>query len=413
MSFAAGHGFALLVMAIAAGFLVYTYAGYPLLMSWLQRKRWRYGPARADTVAGAEDAHAALPPLTILISAFNAQAHIQRKLASMLALDYPADKLSVLVVSDGSVDATNDLVEAVSRQDDRVRLLAFAERRGKAACLNDAVAATSTELLLLTDARQTFKPDAARRLVRHFADPAVGAVSGALEIDPAAPGGDGVVASAGAYWRMEKKLRAAESQVHSAVGVTGAIYALRRAAFEPIPAQTILDDVLIPMVAVMNGWRVLFDREAVAFDLASISEAQERQRKIRTLAGNFQLVALRPALVSPARNPLWWQFFSHKLFRVLAPVAMAAFLLANVALAGAGLFWLWLLLAQLLVYTVTVLPEGQGALWQTKPMRLLKTLRGFVRLQWFAVLGFVWFWRNRQPQLWETTRHAGATRETR
>ncbi len=396
---------AALVAILAAGFLVYTYVGYPMLMHWLQKRGSRPGERAAAT--GQDDS---LPPLTIIVSAYNAAGHIERKLASLHALDYPADRLTVLVASDGSTDQSNALVNAVSSRDPRVRLLAFASRRGKAACLNDAVAAADTDLLLLTDSRQAFDPAAARLLVAHFADPSVGAVSGSLEIDPAA--GDGVVESAGAYSRMEKKLRAAESDVQSVVGATGAIYALRRAAFEPLPERTILDDVLIPMVAVMNGWRVLFDREAVAFDLASISETQERQRKIRTLAGNFQLVALRPALLSPTANPIWWQFISHKLCRVFAPVAMAALLLACAVLAAGG-FWFWqlVLAPQVLVYLVSLLPEGQGGLWQLKPMKLLKTLRGFVRLQWFAVLGFIWFWRNRQPQLWETTRHATPTRE--
>ena len=346
--------------------------------------------------------------MTVIISAYNAAEHLPAKLASCLALDYPAELLSVLVVSDGSTDATEQVVQALSAADSRVRLLAYA----KAACLNDAVAATTTPLLLFTDARQRLDAAAARRLAAHFADPAVGGVSGALEI-AASDGADGVVASAGLYWQMEKKLRAAEAVVHSTVGATGAIYALRREAFAPIPAETILDDVLIPMTAVMAGWRVLYDMQAVAFDVASVSESQERRRKIRTLAGNFQLLALRPSLLSPRRNPLWWQFASHKIFRVLAPVAMAAFLVGNAVLAAASSGWLalglsLLLAAQVVVYLVAALPEGQGALWQCLPLRVLKTLRGFVRLQWFAVLGFIWFVRNRQPQLWQTTQHAAS-----
>lgn len=395
------------LMIITALVLLYTYAGYPLLMAWLQRRGVRYGPIRPirPTLSSGADVALDTPPLTVIIAAHNAADHIERKLLSCLALDYPKENLLVLVVSDGSTDSTTTMVEAFARDNPQVRLIENTERRGKAACLNDAVSATNTDLLLFTDARQTIDLQAARFLVSHFVDPAVGAVSGALEIDPGSS--DGVVASAGAYWRMEKKLRAAEADVHSSVGVTGAIYALRRQAFEPLPEETILDDVLIPMTAVMAGWRVLFDVRARAFDAASDSAEQEQRRKIRTLAGNFQLLALRPALLLPSANPIWWQFLSHKILRVLAPLAMALFFVASALVVSAGPFWLLLFVGQLVAYTITILPETQGAFSKTKPLRLIKILRGFVRLQWFAVLGFVWFLQNRQPQLWQTTQHDG------
>jgi len=407
---------AIWLMGVSALFLVYTYLLYPVLIRWLQGKGFRYGAARQD--AASDDSRCAsrqsdqLPPLTIIIAAYNAAEHIERKLANCLALNYPADRLSVLVASDGSTDGTNALVARLADHDARIRLMAMPERRGKPACINDAVAMAGTELMILTDARQRLDARCARRFVAHFSDPGVGIVSGALEI--ATDEGYGVVAAAGAYWRMETALRSGEAAIHSTIGVSGAIYALRRAAFKPIPIETILDDVLIPMTAVMDGWRVGFDIEAIAFDTPSKSDNQERDRKIRTLAGNYQLVAMVPALLSPWHNPVWAQFWSHKVFRLLAPWAMLVILLANIWLAQAGGFWLLLLLLQGLVYAVTMLPQGSGPLWRTRPMRLLGTMRGLIRLQWFAVLGLLMAFRQpSQPQLWTVTerRESNNTRE--
>ena len=392
-----------LLMAASAAFLVHTYVLFPIAMLWLQKRGVRYGPA---VRLKAEKSPKKLPTVTVVIAAYNAADHIEAKLRSCLALDYPSDRLSVLVVSDGSNDATDAIVMRFADQHQRVRLISMPRRSGKAACINEAVPNTDSELLLLTDARQMIDPAAARYLASHFEDQAVGAVSGSLEI--ARSGKAGVVESAGAYWRLEKKLRGAEASVHSAIGVTGAIYMLRRADFMPIPQETILDDVLIPMNAVMSGKRVLFDWRALAFDSASESEEQERARKIRTLAGNFQLIALRPGLLNPFRNPVWVQFMSHKVFRVIAPLALAFFLLADAAMAPSSPAWAILLVTQLVVYAITILPEFSARPWNTVIIRMCNTIRGFARLQWYAVLGFVWYLKNRQPHIWPTTQRRAA-----
>ncbi len=400
------------LVSLSAALVLWTYVGYPMVMNGLQRHGWRYGPARRQTspvsvVTAAHD----LPPVTIILVVYNAGEAIGAKLDSCLAQDYPPDRLSVLVYSDGSTDHT--VAQVMQRQSDRVRLIRGAQRRGKAACLNDAIAASQTPILVLTDARQRIDAQAVRFLVGHFADPAVAAVSGALDIGPdvdehdddalGARVSDAVVQSAGDYWRLEKRLRAAEASVHSSVGVTGALYALRRSAYVPIPAHTILDDVLIPMNVVLAGHRVLFDWRARAFDAPSLSEAQERQRKIRTLAGNFQLFSLSPALFNPLRNPIWAQFLSHKMLRVIAPVPLLVLLLGSLALARVHPVFAGLFVVQVLAYALSVLPGGRARFWHMAPVRLV---RGFLRLQWFAVLGYLWYRRNPQPQLWQITRHA-------
>ena len=384
---------ALVVLGSSVAFVGWAYAGYPLLVAILARLRLRLGPARV-----APGLPEVPPDVTIVIVVHDAAHLIERKLLTCLAQDYPAQHLQVLVYSDGSTDGI--AARMASRPHPRVRLLEFPARRGKAACINDALAACTTPIVVMTDVRQTLDPSAVRHLVARFSDPAVAAVSGALEIAPAR--GGAVVRSAGVYWRMEKKLRAAEAVIHSSVGVTGALYAMRRTVFERLPAKTILDDVLVPMNAVLAGWRVEFEPRSIAYDEPSDSAAQERARKVRTLAGNFQLPTLRPALLNPLANPIWFQFLSHKIARVLAPFALLAALLATAVLATTHWFFGGLLAAQLGLYAFALVPEDSPLLRALGPLR---TLRGFLSLQGYAVVGLVWLLRHRQPQFWNATVH--------
>src|SRR5439155_446213 len=200
---------------------------------------------------------------------------------------------------------------------------------GKVAALNEAVPLASGEILVLTDARQSLAPDAVRRLVAYFADPTVGAVSGELHLLPS-PGSP--VEGVGLYWKYEKLIRKAESRFDSTVGVTGAFYALRKELFLPIDPRTILDDVAIPMRVALAGRRVLFAPEARAWDHVEESAAREYRRKVRTLAGNYQLVALYPALLHPLRNRLLWQLASHKLARLAVPWCLLVLFLASARL---------------------------------------------------------------------------------
>nr|WP_297352097.1 glycosyltransferase family 2 protein [uncultured Caldimonas sp.] len=373
---------ALFFLALAA--LFYTYVGYPVLVA-----AWARLLPRPVARAPYE------PSVAIVVVGYNEAGRMRDKLETCLAQDYPADKLRVVVASDGSTDGMNDLVE--SYRDRRVTLLAFAQRRGKAACLNDAAAACSEEVIVFTDARQRLNPEAVRCLVENLADPAVGAASGELVFvsDDMTPFAEGV----DAYWRYEKFIRQQEARAGSVVGVTGALYALRRSAFRPIPPQTILDDVAIPMTAAMQGLRVVFDNRAHAYDRASAAPQQEKTRKIRTLAGNFQLVAMYPGLLLPWRNPLFVQFVSHKLMRLAAPLAMAVLLAANVALLGRGWFYDVFLALQVAGYGLPVLGALSPALARLK---LVKIATAFLLLNWCVVLGAREFLLNKNAHLWRS-----------
>jgi cellulose synthase/poly-beta-1,6-N-acetylglucosamine synthase-like glycosyltransferase len=370
-----------LVVALAA--LAYTFAGYALLVAVWAKLAPR--PVRRAAFQ---------PRVAIVIVVHNGAAVIGRKVRTCLEQDYPPGKLRVLVASDGSSDATCAVVEALG--DARVELLAFPRRRGKAACLNDAVARCAEEVIVFTDARQPLDPLALRHLLANLGDADVGAVSGQLvfERDDMTAFGEGL----DAYWRHEKFLRRTEGRIHSAVGVTGALYALRRECFRELPADTVLDDLLIPMNVVLQGRRVVFEDHALVFDRSSRDGREERSRKVRTLAGNFQLVSRHPGLLSPWRNPIALQFASHKLMRLAAPLALAVALVANVALAGEGPWFAAMLALQLAGYGCAAL----GMLWpRANGLRPVKLANAFLTLNWFVVLGFVEFVSNRRAHLWK------------
>lgn len=325
-----------------------------------------------------------------------------RRLENLLSLEYPADKVEVLVGSDGSTDGSAAMARGFRHP--RLRFFAFPQRRGKAAVLNDLVGHARGEILVMADARQRFAANALSRLVRHFADPEVGAVSGELVLSSNAAGtavGEGV----GFYWRYEKLIRSSESLADSSVGATGAIYAIRKDLFRPLPDDTILDDVLVPMRIVRRGYRVLFDPDARAYDRAASTSAEEFTRKVRTIAGNFQLLTREPWLLDPSRNRLWFQTLSHKGLRLLGPALLASALLANLLIGGSPLYRATLA-AQGLFYLAAL---GGWAMRDARrripPLTVPYTV---CLMNWATVVALLRFATGRQRAAWETASPARA-----
>jgi poly-beta-1,6-N-acetyl-D-glucosamine synthase len=351
------------VFWVSLGVVLYVYGGYPLVLAaWARvvRRDWR---------VAAEH----LPPVSIVVAARNEAARLAGRVENLLALDYPAERLEIVVVSDGSVDRPAEVLAAYTSPapwrkggaSASVRLIEVGPH-GKAAALNAGVAAARHDVLVFADARQRFARDAVRRLVSNLADPTVGAVSGELVLDcetgtSASTVGEGV----GAYWRFEKWLRARESAIDSMLGATGAIYAMRRTCWRPLPEGTILDDLLAPMLAVLAGWRVVYDPRARAFDVTAPDVAAESRRKTRTLAGNYQVLAIEPRLLVPVLNRVWLQYVSHKLGRLAVPWALVLMLLASTVLAFSSAFYLGAATVQLGFYGMA----GYGALLEHRSSR--------------------------------------------
>lgn len=318
----------------AIALVAYTYALYPVLVALLARLLGRAPKTALVT-----------PPLTVVIAAHNEEPRIAARVRDLLDQEYPSANLHIIVVDDGSDDAT--AAAAADIGDPRVRVIRLDANAGKAVALNAGIAAASTELVAFTDARQRFAPGALRMLAEPFADPEVGAVSGELVIESDV---SGRAADIGLYWRIETALRENEARLGWLHGVSGAIHAMRRELVPTLPAGLILDDMYMPATALLAGKWVWMARDAIALDSASKDESEEFRRKLRTLAGNWQLMARLPRLLNPFDNPAWFAFVSHKLLRLIAPWALIA---AFVASACAGHpFYLAMLVLQLLAYSV-------------------------------------------------------------
>ncbi len=368
---------------LSLGLLVYAHVAYPVLI-------WVWSRMRPRPVRSTLDA----PSLSAVIVAHNEASKIEEKLWNLLSLDYPRHRLEILVGDDGSTDGTADRARAFASAG--VSVVRYDTRRGKAAVLNDLVRLARGEIVVLADARQRFEADTLRALVAPFGDSRVGAVSGELILtDAEAPGGTQGVTI---YWRYEKLIRWSESQVDSTVGATGAIYAMRRALFEPIPEDTILDDVVIPVRIVRRGYRVLFEPHARAYDRVAQSSQAELTRKVRTLAGNFQLFTRERWLLNPFRNRVWFQTISHKGLRLLAPLLQGTALASNLFLASSPAYRT-LLAAQVLFYAAAL---GGYAVRDTNRKHPILALPYTVCLfTWATVVGFFRFATGQQRVTWE------------
>jgi biofilm PGA synthesis N-glycosyltransferase PgaC len=310
--------------------IVYCYLGYPLLLAAWARLAGQ-APRKAP-IDGTRE----WPSISIILAARNEAARLPARVNNLLELNY-SGRREIIVVSDGSTDGSADVLAGFGGQ---VRVLEV-PAGGKPLALNAGVEAATGEILIFADARQQFCPDALVELAANFADDRVGGVTGELMLDCEGTEsiestiGDGV----GLYWKYEKWLRRKESAVWSTLGATGAIYALRRRLWTPLPADTLLDDVLAPMRAVFAGYRVVFEERARAFDRTSPDAAAEARRKTRTLAGNYQILAQEPRLFLPIVNPVWLQYLSHKTARLLIPWCLLALLVSSAILAGSS--WLY------------------------------------------------------------------------
>jgi cellulose synthase/poly-beta-1,6-N-acetylglucosamine synthase-like glycosyltransferase len=326
--------------------VTYVYVGYPLLLAVWSAAAGR--PARKQHASGRDG----WPAVSVIVAVHNEAHRLPARLSNLLEQDYP-HPLDIVVVSDGSSD---EPARAMARFAGRVRLIQL-PRSGKPAALNAGVQAARGEILVFADARQRFAANAISELVANLSDPAVGGVSGELVLDCEDGGGAGssMAEGVGLYWKYEKWLRRHESRVGSTLGATGAIYAMRRALWRELPEATLLDDVLAPMRIVLAGRRVVFDERARAFDRVAPDGASEARRKTRTLAGNYQILVLEPRLLLPFVNPVWFQYVSHKLGRLLVPWALVAALVASAVLASASWFYLLALILQLGFYGLAAL----------------------------------------------------------
>jgi len=364
---------------LAAGACLYAWVIFPLLLHLKACKRAPSAPP-----SGPLGPMADWPSVSVVIAAHDEVHTLPAKLSSLAALDYPTALCEWVIVSDGSTDGTAELLERAGHREPRLKESHYPEAAGKPTALNAAVSQACGDILVFMDARQQVGVDALRALVATLQDDSIGAASGELTL-AADEGGD--AGNVGLYWRYEKWIRQNESRLFSTTGATGALWAMRRKDWVPLPADALLDDFDTPVRLLARGLRTVFVPQAQVFDQAEASGRGEFRRKCRTLAGNFQSFARHPWLFDPRRNPVWWQFLSHKVARLLAPYAMMAALLSA---ALGGLAGDSTLLRAMLALQLTFYALGAAALlgWQN---RLSRFAGVFLQMNAAAVVG-AWRW---------------------
>jgi cellulose synthase/poly-beta-1,6-N-acetylglucosamine synthase-like glycosyltransferase len=360
-----------ILLAIATAIVFYILVGYPLILAFLSRR----------TAPAVKKDPQYRPTVSVILAVHNGEQFIRQKLESILALDYPLELMEILVVSDGSTDSTERIVESFS---DRRVLLLRAPRGGKPAALNLALRHATGDILFLTDVRQLLQRDALSLLIANLADSTVGAVTGEPRF--LNPDNSGEEADMELYWRYELWVRRRHSQIDSAYNTTGWVYALRRNLAEPIPPDTLTDDAVIPLKVFLRGYRVVVEPRALAFDYPRI-EGGEFRRKLRTLAGLWQTYARLPELLS-GRNRMRFHFLSHKFSRLVLPWAILLAWAATIALPDSG-FRSFLLTDELTLLAIAALDP---VLPKRSPLRRISSpARTFLTMSAAAVLSMLVF----------------------
>lgn len=379
---------------VSLAVVLYTYLIYPVVLlvcfaiSQL-RTDLRYLFARIDRRV-ARLARSEMPGVTFVIPAYNEEKHLQAKIENVRALDYPGEKLQVVIISDGSTDGTNEILRSI--EDTHIEPVILSARGGKANALNCGVERARHDLLVFSDSSTLFEPDAVQKLVRHFADPQIGAACGALRFRASAESQQ----TEGVYWKYESALRLMESHLGASLNASGAVYALRRRAYEPLRRGAVLDDLLVPMGARRLGYQVIYDPEAIATDYAPDTIRGEFARRVRIAAGSFQAL---PELLRMHLDAFTaFCFFSHKLLRWFLPFFLIALLACNALLIDRT-FYMVFAAAQVSFYAWAVL----GLTCHERLKRVRYALIGHFLLAMNAafLVGFFRYLKDRNSIEWQ------------
>lgn len=335
------------------------------------------------------------PAISLIITAYNEEARIHKKLDNTLSLDYPSQNLEIIVVSDGSTDRTEEIVRTYA--DRGVKLLAIPERHGKHYGQGRGIRMAQNEIVILTDATTFLKEDALKKIVRNFADPKIGCVSGEDRIETADGGTDGE----GIYVRYEMKLRALESRVGSLVGVSGCFFAMRK-SLSTGWIDDMSSDFYTPIVAYLHGYRAVLESEAIGYYTVLKKPEKEFERKVRTVVHGFEVLFKFKKILNPLKYGTYsLQMLSHKLDRWLVPFWLIFLLTMNILLIDQGLFYLIFLAGQVVFYllalTAYLIPGIQNII-------IFKIPLFFVMVNLSILLAWHYYLNGRKFVTWESTK---------
>lgn len=376
-----------LVFWLVGAVILYVYAGYPLLLALVRHA----GFGRAVAAGEYE------PRVTLLVSAFNEADVIAAKIRNSLAIDYPREKLEIIVISDASDDGTDAVVGQFAQ--DRVRLLRMMERGGKTLGLNAGVRAAGGDIVVFSDANAMYLPDAVRKMARNFADAKVGAVVGESTYADAAGGAQ---KSESLYWKYETAIKHLESRIGSVVGGDGAIYAIRRSLYRDMRADA-LSDFVNPMQIVMSGYRCIYEPQARSVEDAAESFEKEFRRKVRIVNRAWRATWSLPALLNPLRFG-WFslQLVSHKLLRWLMPLFLAVFLVLSALLVERGPSYAAIFVTQAILYALAAM--GYLARGRASMPRAMAVPFYFCLVNIASARGIIEAYRGRTYTTWNTPR---------
>jgi biofilm PGA synthesis N-glycosyltransferase PgaC len=388
-----------IIFWIGCSVVFYAYLGYGMVL---------WGVVKLKRVLGKTNQlpETPLPDVTFVVCAYNEEDWIEQKIANSLALNYPPERIRFCFVTDGSDDRTPELVRRYPfPAQTQWTLLHLPERRGKIAAFQRAMQEVTTPVVISTDANTLVNHDAVRSIVRHFADPQVGAVAGEKRITMGHKA-DAGSAGEGIYWRYESLLKKWDAELWTVVGAAGELFAFRTEVYEHVPTDTIVEDFYLTMRIAQKGWRVQYEPEAYAVENSSASVAEEMKRKVRIAAGGLQAVSrLIPLLNFFRYGVLTFQYVSHRVLRwTLAPLFLPVLFVLNILLAMRSGFYQMMLIAQVIFYAAAI----AGYLLETRKMKI----KAFFVPYYFCLMnysmyaGFVRLLRGRQSVLWERARRA-------
>jgi len=339
--------------------------------------------------ASGADERSEWPTVSIIIPVHNERVNAEKKVKNLQNLSYPRERLEIIFISDGSTDDTNDYLEQLSD----IKFLSYPKRQGKPTALNKAVSQAKSEIIVFTDVRQELDSMAVKHLVDSLLQDNIGAVSGELSHKSSATE---TGKNVGLYWRYEKWIRKSESMFYSTAGVTGALYAIRKADYEILRPETLLDDFEVPMKILAKGKRVILDPNAKLFDVSQEDIEGEKKRKIRTLTGNYQSFLWNPWLFIPWKNPIFFQFVSHKVFRLIVPYALVSVFITSIFSSG----WIYemFLFLQSTFYLLGILGIFSKSINSNK---LVSFIVVFIQLNISAVIALKIYLLNQVQVTWE------------
>lgn len=380
-----------IIFWVSFSIVFYSYIGYGIILWFLVKIKQLFSrkiPTNPEF----------LPAVALVVAAYNEEDYIEEKIKNSFQLNYPADKLEIIFVTDGSTDRTPDII----RKYPRIHLLHEPERRGKSAAMNRSLAFIKSPYIIFCDANTLLNADCVREIVKHYADPKVGGVAGEKKIltegiNTAAATGEGL------YWKYESFLKKLDSDLLSTMGAAGELFSVRKELFEPAPEGTIIEDFVQSLKVCTKGYVLKYEPGAYAAEAPSASIRDEMKRKVRICAGAFQAMILLKELFNPLRHPvLSFQFISHRILRwTICPVAIVVLLVSNLFLAWIdnGLFFRLVLLAQLVFYAMAI--TGWILANREIKVKVLYIPFYFLFMNLAVFLGFRRFIRNKQTVLWE------------